>query len=236
MALTLDKWVKSVDQYRSKSITKMSNEIFFRDPPRPVIQNHEYFYSPADGIILYQEVVKGKESLVEIKGKKFTLQQLMGDKEFTQPCLIIGIFMTMYDVHINRMPMDGVLWHHWLDNVTTMNKPMLFVEKGLLKNHVAYNAMDYLHGNARMWNKAYTRHLNYTWYMVQIADSDVKHIMPFNASQAVHWNQNERYGFVRWGSQVDLILPLYQGLDFEILQKVTDHVEAGVDPLIKIKR
>ena len=47
--------------------------------------------------------------------------------------------------------------------------------------------------------------------------------------------QNERFSFIRWGSQVDLVLPLDDRFDFKTLQNVTDHVEAGVDPLVEIK-
>ena len=41
---------------------------------------------------------------------------------------------------------------------------------------------------------------------------------------------------IRYGSQVDLIVPLSPKFDFETLQKTTHHVEAGLDPLIKITR
>jgi len=46
--------------------------------------------------------------------------------------------------------------------------------------------------------------------------------------------QNERFSLIRWGSQVDLILPLDERFDFELCLEDHMHVEAGLDKLIKI--
>ena len=49
-------------------------------------------------------------------------------------------------------------------------------------------------------------------------------------------DQNERFSQIRYGSQVDLIIPLDGSTGFELLLEEGNHVEAGVDPLLKIKR
>jgi phosphatidylserine decarboxylase len=44
--------------------------------------------------------------------------------------------------------------------------------------------------------------------------------------------QGQRFSQVRYGSQVDLIVPLSPRFDFEPVQETGDHVEAGIDPVI----
>ena len=46
--------------------------------------------------------------------------------------------------------------------------------------------------------------------------------------------QNSRFSLIRWGSQVDLVLPLDERFNFELLLENEMHVNAGLDKLIKI--
>jgi len=46
--------------------------------------------------------------------------------------------------------------------------------------------------------------------------------------------QGQRFSQVRYCSQVDLIVPLSPRFDFDPVQNDGDHVEAGVDPLIRV--
>ena len=54
MALPIKKWISDVVNpiKKEKNITQLSTEYFFRDPSRPMFNNYNFFYSPADGIIL----------------------------------------------------------------------------------------------------------------------------------------------------------------------------------------
>ena len=56
----------------------------------------------------------------------------MGDDEYNKPSLVIGIFMSFYDVHINRIPYGGVLTYKHLEPIESTNRPMLAVEKDIL--------------------------------------------------------------------------------------------------------
>ncbi len=56
----------------------------------------------------------------------------------------------------------------------------------------------------------------------------------FNHDQNDLFAQNERFSLIRWGSQVDLILPLDNRYDFELVLEDTMHINAGLDKLIKI--
>jgi phosphatidylserine decarboxylase len=234
MAEKLEDWLKGeVAELSKLPIGELSNTFFFRDPLRSTHIDNKHFYSPADGTILYQKMVLPGEQVLEIKGIDYTLQDVMGDKEYNTPSLVIGIFMSFYDVHINRIPYSGVIKYNRLEPIESTNKPMLAVEKDILNRVINPNNMDYLKYNERMLNKIYNSFLDYTYYIVQIADEDVNVIAPFK-QQGDLCTQNERFSLIRWGSQVDLVLPLDKRFSFELLLKETMHINAGLDKLIKI--
>ena len=234
MAQKLEDWLNGeVAELSKLPISELSNTFFFRDPPRSTYIDNKHFYSPADGTILYQKFVLPNEQVLEIKGIDYTLQDVMGDKDYNTPSLVIGIFMSFYDVHINRIPYNGVIKYNRLEPIESTNKPMLAVEKDILNKVINPNNMDYLKYNERMLNKIYNSFLDYTYYVVQIADEDVNVIAPFK-QQGDLCTQNERFSLIRWGSQVDLVLPLDKRFSFELLLKETMHVNAGLDKLIKI--
>jgi phosphatidylserine decarboxylase len=85
-----------------------------------------------------------------------------------------------------------------------------------------------------MLNKVESWELGRNYYILQIADYDVDSITPFDLSAQKPYSQNERFSQIRYGSQVDLIVPLGGQFDFEFVWKVGTHVEAGVDPLLRI--
>jgi phosphatidylserine decarboxylase len=238
MAEKLEDWLNGeVAELLKLPVGELSNTFFFRDPLRPTHIDNEHFYSPADGTILYQKLVLPGapccENIVEIKGKNYTLQDVMGDKDYNKPSLVIGIFMSFYDVHINRIPYSGTIKYNRLEPIESTNKPMLAVEKDILNNVINPNNMDYLKYNERVLNTIYNSSLDYTYYVIQIADEDVNVIAPFK-QQGDLCTQNERFSLIRWGSQVDLVLPIDNRYQFELLLKETMHINAGLDKLIKI--
>ena len=234
MAETLEDWLKGeVAELYKFPVGELSNTFFFRDPLRPTYIDNEHFYSPADGTILYQKMVLPSEQVLEIKGIDYTLQDVMGDKDYNKPSLVIGIFMSFYDVHINRIPYSGVIKYNRLEPIESTNKPMLAVEKDILNKVINPNNMDYLKYNERVLNTIYNSSLNYTYHIVQIADEDINVIAPFKQQNDL-CIQNERFSLIRWGSQVDLVLPLDKRFTFELLLKETMHINAGIDKLIKI--
>jgi len=236
MAEKLEDWLNGEVKELSKlSVGELSNTFFFRDPLRPTYIDSEHFYSPADGTILYQKMVLPGEQVLEIKGIDYTIQDVMGDKDYNKPSLVIGIFMSFYDVHINRIPYGGIIKYKYLEPIESTNRPMLAVEKDILNKVINPDNMDYLKYNERMFNKIYNYSLDYTYYLIQIADEDVNVIAPFK-HQGDLCVQNERFSLIRWGSQIDLVLPLDNRYEFEILLEDTMHVNAGLDKLVKIKK
>jgi phosphatidylserine decarboxylase len=236
MAKTLKDWIKTdVKQAEKMSIEQLSNQFFFRDPLRTMYIDNEHFYSPADGTILYQKIIKDPtKPIVEIKGINYTLQDAIGDKDYNKPSLVVGIFMSFYDVHINRIPYGGYLSYKSIDAIESTNKPMLATEKDIFNGKINPANLEYLKYNERMWNKIYSPSIDYNYYLIQIADEDVNVIVPFTTDQNDLFAQNERFSLIRWGSQVDLILPLDERFDFELCLEDNMHVEAGLDKLIKI--
>jgi phosphatidylserine decarboxylase len=238
LAKPLSEWIASDVQIGRKiPMRVLSESFFFRDPVRPQYTDANYFISPADGVILYQRVVEADEPLVEIKGRDYTLQQALRKKNFNKRCLVIGIFMTTYDVHINRIPYPGTLTFESLPPLQTLNRPMLELEEDLIRGHgFSPSAADYLFGNQRTLNTVHAGPLGTTYHILQIADYDVSAILTFDLRQPRPVFQSQRFSQIRFGSQVDLVVPLSEQFQFETLVPDNWHVEGGVDALIRVSR
>jgi phosphatidylserine decarboxylase len=235
MAQTIKEWLPTVKKIKHQSRAVEDHETFFHDPARPNFIDGNFFFTPADGIIIYQEVVKNpKDAIIEVKGKKFTLQQLLQDEEYNKPSAVVGVFMTEYDQHVNHIPYSGVLRYKKCDCLATMNLPMLDTQKGLLKKVIDPSAIAYMHKNERVVNRIFSPVINHEYYVVQIADLDVDCICHFNTDRSVSYSQNQRFSMIRWGSQCDLVVPLSKKFDLEFCLEPMMHVEARWDKLIKI--
>jgi len=237
MTTSLTEWLQTeVQPYRNKPLSWLAQHHFFRDPSRPLFSNTSYFFSPADGVILYQETVQPDQAIVEIKGKCYSLRAAMRDPLYSRPSLVIGIFMTFYDVHVNRIPYPGRLTYRLLDPIDTFNHPMLDVEKSILDDlRISLSSADYLHYNQRVLNRVSSIQLQQDYYILQIADYDVNRITPFELKQNHPVVQGGRFSQIRFGSQVDLIIPLSTRWRFDLLQPTGCHVEAGIDKLVQVR-
>ena len=111
MVMDLRGWIdKEVLPYRDKPLVWLSQFHCFRDPIRPGYSDPSYFFSPADGVIIYQGIVRPDESILDIKGKPYSLREALRDPVYDRTSLVIGVFMTFYDVHVNRIPYAGRLF------------------------------------------------------------------------------------------------------------------------------
>lgn len=236
MPKTLREWLNTeVKEVSTKPLRWLSEQYFFRDPARPMFSNSNFFYPPADGIILYAKQVSPDQSIIDIKGKPYSLKTAMRDNDYDKESLVIGIFMTFYDVHINRLPYAGRLSYKELESINTYNYPMIDVEKDIINDIPSFtNNAEYLFNNQRVLNRIYNMDLQQYYYVLQIADYDVDCITPYRLKQNQPLVQNQRFSQIRYGSQVDLIIPLSERFEFESLIDVGMHVEAGIDPLVKV--
>jgi len=236
MAKSLTEWLETdVEPVRDKPMRWLSEQFFFRDPVRPIYSDPGYFFPPADGIVLYAKRVMSDQAIIDIKGRPYSLRNAMRDQSFDRECLVIGIFMTFYDVHVNRIPYAGRLVYRELEPIATLNYPMIHVEKDLLEELIPYTRnADYLFNNQRVINRIFSMDLRQYYYVLQVADYDVDCITPFRIKQNQCFAQNERFSQIRYGSQVDLVIPVSDHFEFTPLLGEGMHVEAGIDPLVKV--
>lgn len=234
----LKEWVKSpeVQRIKKENAGNRFGVEFFRDPLRPIFLRPEMFLAPADGVIIYAHPkVAPDEPIVVVKGRKFTPKDLLDDKELSCDCLVIGTYMTEMDVHVNRVPTAGyVTEQHRTPYLFTHNFSMMLEQDDLLHGKGAHpDDMGYLFPNERCIVKVYCPKLKLSYYIVQIAERDVDEIANWGYECQ---QQGERYGMVRFGSQVDLVIPLKANEDrFEVLAKMNHHVKAGIDALVRVK-
>lgn len=235
---SLDEWInqKEIKDLKNKEPDKLFTVDFNRDPNRAIHYDPLCFYSPADGFILYSKIVEPKEEIIEVKGEQYTIDDLIKE-EVDQRCLIIGIFMTGYDVHVNRVPTNGFLKYEQLEPLKVENLSMRAIETEILKQlEIDSNDMKYAIYNERFKNRIYYPMINQHYYLIQIADYEVDVISHFD-DQNKYYTQGERFSVVRMGSQCDLIIPFINpDIEFKSLvdDKILFHLEGGMDELVKI--
>lgn len=238
MAKPLTDWVANdVVRLDERSPAWLSDVYFFRDPRRRRVIDSRYFFSPADGVLLYQKTVKPEEPILDIKGEAYSLRDALRDPEYDRECLVIGIFMTFFDVHVNRIPYRGTLSYRELPPIHTYNRPMLDVENRLLYDlQLDLSDAQYLRPNQRVVNRIYAPTLGVSYHLLQIADYDVSCITPFRLKQNIPVQQADRFSQIRYGSQVDLVIPLSPDYELTPVHRDSDHVEAGLDTLVRVDR
>ena len=233
MSSSLNEWLDEIKPFKKMDPDFLASVFFFRDPSRPVYKDSDYVFSPADGTIIDQGFKKADEEIAEVKGITYTPKKLIEDSSFDKTSLVISIFMSQYDVHVNRMPTNGNVFFKQVAPLQTKNIPMIFEERDLLAGHINYKHMGYPTKNGRTVNTIYNG--RYVYYLVQICDSDVNVVAPFTTRQGKHYGQNERFSVVRYGSQVSIILPLTDCFEFDLMETKERHVRAGLDRLIYVR-
>jgi phosphatidylserine decarboxylase len=112
------------------------------------------------------------------------------DDYLKRDALKISVFMNVFNVHSNRSPVNGTVQERWYHEGRFFNAAL---DKASLENE--RNAL---------WIKT-TAGQDVT--CVQIAGLVARRILCYvDAGSALH--QGQRYGFIRFGSRVDVYLPL----------------------------
>ena len=146
---------------------------FFRNPKRVTPTREGLIISPADGVVQMISKSKPPEELN------------MGET----PVYRIAIFMNVFDVHINRCPVSGVISEKYY-------KPGKFFNASLDKASEL---------NERMSIKA-TMQDGSNVAFVQIAGLIARRIVCF-VEEGDELKAGERFGLIRFGSRVDVYLP-----------------------------
>jgi phosphatidylserine decarboxylase len=183
--------------------------------------------SPADGTVVYVKRVEPGEEVVVIKqGVKATVRDIAREDD-GQPKLVIGIFMSPFDVHYNRAPLAGRVTAirrypargenaymgrmHW--RTLTRREPLYAGSVHIVQNERAVTRIEGEYAGAPL-----------AAYVVQIGARTVNGIDSFRAvGESVA--RGETFGMIRIGSQVDLIVPLRPGLT--ALVQPGEQVRAG---------
>ena len=151
---------------------------FFRDPERVSINDDNYLVSPADGLVVQVQETEGPKEL-GLESKKFTK---------------VGIFMNVFDCHVNRIPCDGKISE-------IIYKPGKFLNASLDKAS---------EDNERNYYKI-TNNKGKDIIVVQIAGLIARRIV-CETSKDQDLNQGDRIGMIRFGSRVDVYFENYTSL------------------------
>jgi phosphatidylserine decarboxylase len=162
--------------------------VFFRDPERTI----------GNGVVA---VADGK-----IRETRQLHDPEVGD------CLRISTFMNIQNVHVNRMPFDGILekiTHHIGGHVPAFKKESDSNERIVLLIKTDIGLIK----------------------IVQIAGTVARRIVPY-VSEGDFVKKGEKLGLIRLGSRVDLYLPTKKVKAVTI--QVHDKIKAGVDTIAEI--
>jgi phosphatidylserine decarboxylase len=167
---------------------------FFRDPERVLTADERDVASPADGKVILIERVDGAH--------------------FTQnPFLKISIFMSVFDVHVNRIPFSGTV------------------------HGIHYQKGHFL--AAQTARAGRENEQNWLWIRSDAGiDVVLTQVAGLIARRIVCWPtvgdrvlRGERFGMIRFGSRLDIYLPE----ESDILVSQGQHVFAGETTLCRLK-
>ena len=158
---------------------------FFRDPNRPTTADPNLIVAPADGRI---------RDIVELDEKEVL-------KTKTRR---VGIFLSIFDVHTNRAPIDGrIIYRRHHEGLCLDARDPDCPEKN--------EAMTWAFENPRG-----------AIVVRQLTGAIARRIVAW-ANVGDELKKGERFGMIRFGSRTELYLPL----DAEVLVKTGDHVSGG---------
>jgi len=172
--------------------------MFFRDPRRKIPLDSRVLLSPADGTI-----TDISEAEIPELGAK---------------ALRIGMFLSIFNVHINRAPCAAV--------IESVN-----YKKGKFKY-----AMDAEAGRINESNGILMTRLDEPRdrLLVRQVSGAVARRIVCEAEPGRQYAQGAAFGMIKFGSRTELYLPL-KDTGYEIAVKIGDRVNAGLSPLVVYK-
>lgn len=154
---------------------------FFRNPERITPADEKTVIAPADGVVIYQGVAR---------------EDHLGE-EMTK----ISIFMSVFNVHINRVPITGTV----LDTFYTKGKFLdVRNERATFENEQAGLVIETANGKRMV--------------VVQVAGLIARRIVCY-AKKGDQLVRGRRYGLIRFGSRLDVYLPRDTALNVKIGDK-----------------
>lgn len=189
---------------------------FYRDPERVVPQKGDLILAPADGKIIYiKEFEDAEIPFSKKKGRKFSLHDFTQSNILPNRGILIGISMSYLDVHVNRAPIQG--------NVRYM--------RHIKGRFISLKSEGAILENERMLLVFQDKDRQIG--VVQIASRLVRKIVSYiKIEQPV--GLGERIGMIKFGSQVDVIIPHNPGVELKIV--LYQKVKAGQTILATYKK
>ena len=145
-------------------------------------------------------------------GTIVTIEQVFEKHYIKDECMQVSIFMSGTDVHVNRYPCDGVVEY------VKFRRGNYFV--------ASYPKSSDLNERTEVGMKL----SNGKKIMIrQVAGVMARRIVCY-AKEGESVKQNQEMGFIKFGSRIDLFLPL----DFPISVGLQDRVKNGISPIADI--
>jgi len=159
---------------------------FFRNPERCVPQEAGAVVAPADGRVIF-------------------VGEVMEERYFQARAVKVSIFMSVFNVHVNRVPCSGKVVDMFYNKGEFFNASL---DKASLQNEQAGMLIEADSGQRLL--------------VVQIAGLIARRIVTYPVVGDL-LERGRRYGLIRFGSRVDVYFP--QGTD--VLATVGDRTVAG---------
>jgi phosphatidylserine decarboxylase len=168
---------------------------FFREPDRKPPADPALAVSPADGTVtLVDEVVE--------------------DQFFKRRMKRVSIFLSVFDVHVNRTPIAGQV-------LFTEGRGGLYLDARKPEASILNESLFWVFGSREDQSRAVG--------VKQITGAIARRIVPW-AQLGEQMERGERFGMIRFGSRTDLYLPL----DSEILVSTGEKVKGGETAIAKM--
>jgi phosphatidylserine decarboxylase len=192
------------------AVVLISLLLFFRDPYRPVPTDQNLLLAPADGRITDIDIVD-ENDFIGGHGDALDWIKAAG----TDRTLRIGIFLSIFNAHINRAPCNAK------------------VEKITYREGRYKNAMNPASGQVNESNNvglARTDSPQDRLMVRQISGAIARRIV-CEARQGQELASGEKFGMIKFGSRTELYVPARS--DLKCLVQIGDKVKAGVTPLVR---
>lgn len=196
---------------------------FLRDPKREP-PSGSGFLAPADGFIVYVKRVESGQVPIAIKGKlRIPLYEIIG---LQSPSgfsgYLVGVFMTAFSVHMNRIPLSGVVKGKIRSKASDNLSTARLVTNLIIGRKPYENDCEHIIHNERVAMTIETKKGPY--FVIQIADKWISRIIN-SAEIGDHLDRGSVFGMIRFGSQLDVFIP--DSLGYEPTVVPGTYVHAG---------
>jgi len=171
---------------------------FFRDPARKIAYDEKILFSPADATITDIGIVE--------------------DSDLNTKALRIGMFLSVFNVHVNRFPCSARV-----EKVT--------YREGKFKNAMSPESSKINESNDTLIVRL--EEPKEKLIVRQITGAVARRIV-CEAKVGNEYRQGEQFGMMKFGSRAELYIP--EGNHYEVVVKIGDPVRAGLTPLVRYKQ